>query len=54
MNCPEKECNSDKISKIGTRMTRRGRVQLYQCQVCGRRFQSSYISCVQKDGVDKQ
>jgi transposase-like protein len=36
MICPE--CSSDKIMKFGFRLTRRGRIQRYQCQVCARVF----------------
>lgn len=36
MICPE--CNSEKISKSGFKVTRTGRKQRYQCQNCGKTF----------------
>jgi len=36
LQCPE--CHSYKTIKIGFRMTRRGKIQRYQCNNCGRNF----------------
>ena len=40
-NCPT--CNKSNIVKNGTRATKRGKIQIYYCRNCNKRFSDSKI-----------